>query len=128
MRIAVIVFVLVALSAIGFFLFADTLEQWVASEEGLEWLRRQGPLAGLAGAGLIVSDLLLPMPGTGIMTALGEIYGGFVGGLYAALGSISGGLLAYGLVRLMGRRAANFIAGEESLVRLQGFFDRSGEC
>jgi uncharacterized membrane protein YdjX (TVP38/TMEM64 family) len=126
MRIAVIVFVMVGLLAINFLVFAATLEQWVASAEGLTWLRRQGPLAGLAGAGLIASDLFLPMPSTGVMAALGEIYGGLVGGLYALLGSLSGGLGAYGLVKLLGERGAQLIAGKKNLTRLSRFFHRSG--
>lgn len=126
MRIAAIVCVIVGISGVAFFLFADSLEEWVATEEGLHWLEAQGPVAGLAGMGLIASDVLLPMPAAGVMAALGTIYGGFVGGLYALGGSIAAGLIAYGSTRVLGRRAAARIAGEEKLVALEHFFARSG--
>lgn len=126
MRITVVVSVIVGLLSLGFLLFGETLEEGFVGEKGLAWLREQGSLAGFAGAGLIASDLLLPMPASGITAALGEIYGGVVGGIYASLGSLAGGLSAYGLVRLIGHRALDLIAGEESRVRLQHFFDRKG--
>lgn len=63
------------------------------NDKGLGWLRQQGALAGLMGAGLILSDLFLPMPAPGLMTALGQIYGWFIGGMYAALGSTGVGTL-----------------------------------
>ena len=126
MRTAVITSVLVAFFVIGFLLFADTLDEWIATEKGLRWLEEQGPLAGIAAVALIASDLFLPMPVSGVLAALGTIYGGFVGGLYGSAGCIAGGLLAYGLVRAMGRRAAARIAGEENLVALERFFTRGG--
>ena len=125
MRITLFIAGLFTILAFGFLLFHSEFDAWLAAEKGLEWLRGQGPLAGLLGAGLIASDLFLPVPASGLTAALGEIYGGFVGGLYASAGSLSGGFLAYGLVRLLGRRAALFIGGKD-LDRLQRFFEKKG--
>lgn len=125
-RIHLFILFIVGLLLFSLFLFGDALDEWILSEQGLDWLRDQGVLAGFVGAGLIVSDLFLPVPSPGLMTALGQIYGWFVGGLYAALGSSCAGLLAYFLVRALGQRAANFIAGSEEIKQLQRFFDRSG--
>ncbi|MEM7307251.1 MAG: VTT domain-containing protein [Planctomycetota bacterium] len=126
MRIALLVTAFVAVLVLGFFLFHEELDRWVASDEGLLWLRDQGAFAGLAGAGLIASDVLLPMPGSGVMAALGVIYGGWVGSLYSLLGSLLGGLVGYGAVRALGRRAAHVLAGERELARLRRFFERRG--
>ncbi|NIP94217.1 MAG: DedA family protein, partial [Akkermansiaceae bacterium] len=72
-----------------------------------------------------LSDLFLPIPGTVVMSALGYIYGLWLGGLFAALGSILAGLLAYGLCRLLGRGAAEWIAGKEDLAKGEEVFGGS---
>lgn len=126
MRLVLAIGGIIALLAIGLFVFGERLDAWFAGEEGLAWLREQGHWAGVIGAGLIVSDLFLPMPASGIMAGLGQIYGGVVGGLYAAMGSICAGLAAYGLTRLVGQRAAVAIAGEENLIKLQQFYKAQG--
>ncbi len=126
MRLALIIAVLIGLIVLSLFVFGDTLDQWIASEEGIVWLRSLGPWAGIMGAGLIVSDLVLPVPATGVMAALGQIYGGFTGGLYSALGSITAGMVAYLAARLLGPRGARFLAGEENLIRLRAFFALGG--
>ncbi len=76
--------------------------------------------------GLLVSDLVLPVPATGVMAALGVLYGPVRGGLIGAVGSILSGSIAYGLCRLLGRRAAVKLAGEKDLARAEGFFDSAG--
>lgn len=126
MRLAVAISVFVGLLLMGLMVFGDTLDQWLTGPEGLEWLRSLGPWAGVAGMGLIVSDLLLPVPATGVMAGLGQIYGGLVGGLYAAGGSIAAGLVAYGATRLLGPGGARVIAGEANLIRLRHFFQWGG--
>jgi len=125
-RIQLVIFAILGLLLLSLFIFGDTLDKWILSKQGIEWLRQQGALAGFVGAGLIVSDLFLPVPAPGLMTALGQIYGWFVGGLYATLGSTCAGLLAYFLVRGLGQRAANFIAGSEGMAQLQHFFEHGG--
>jgi uncharacterized membrane protein YdjX (TVP38/TMEM64 family) len=126
MRLVTAICLFVGVLAINLYFFGDSLDQWIAGDEGLRWLKNQGPWAGIVGAGLIVSDLFLPMPISGVMAGLGQIYGGLIGGVFAAIGSVAGGLVAYGLTRATGRSGAKFIAGEENLVRLRRFFERNG--
>jgi len=78
------------------------------------------------GIALIWADLVLPIPQTAVIAALGIIYGTLLGGLLGSLGLITGGLLGYGLMRTSARRLAQRFAGRQSLHRMEGFFSRSG--
>lgn len=78
--------------------------------------------AWLAGLVLLVLDLFLPVLATAVMSALGYVYGWFVGGLLSSLGSIGAGMLAYGLCRRMGRRVAIRLAGEKGLAEGERLF------
>ena len=62
-----------------------------------------------------MADVLLPLPATVVMSALGFVYGPVVGGLLSAAGATLSGLLAYGLCRMLGRRAAARLLGEKDL-------------
>jgi uncharacterized membrane protein YdjX (TVP38/TMEM64 family) len=75
---------------------------------------------------LLVSDILLPVPSTIIMSALGLMYGWFIGGLLASLGSFLAGLTAYFACRWLGRPAALWLAGEKGLRRGEELFARRG--
>jgi uncharacterized membrane protein YdjX (TVP38/TMEM64 family) len=79
--------------------------------------------AWAVGIALIWADLVLPIPQTAVIAALGIIYGTLLGGLLGAFGLISGGLLGYGLMRTAARRVAQRFAG---LHRMKGLFDRGG--
>ncbi|MCB1077086.1 MAG: VTT domain-containing protein, partial [Verrucomicrobiae bacterium] len=71
---------------------------------------------------LLVADLFLPVPGTAVISALGFVYGTWLGGVVGAVGSMLSGLLAYGLCRKVGHRAAVFIAGEHDLEKGEKLF------
>jgi uncharacterized membrane protein YdjX (TVP38/TMEM64 family) len=61
-------------------------------------LRQYESWAWAVGIALIWADLVLPIPQTGAIAALGIIYGTLLGGLLGSLGLITGGLLGYGLM------------------------------
>ena len=46
-----------------------------------------GPFAWVGGVVLLVSDLVLPIPGTVVMSALGLVYGWFWGGIASVCGT-----------------------------------------
>lgn len=71
-------------------------------------------------------DLVLPIPGTAVMSALGMIYGSMIGGLIGTLGSILSGLLAYGLCRAFGLKIAERIAGASALEKSRTIFAKTG--
>jgi uncharacterized membrane protein YdjX (TVP38/TMEM64 family) len=89
-------------------------------------LRHYGRWAWALGVVLIWADLVLPIPQTAVITALGIIYGTLFGGLLGGLGLITGGLLGYGLMRTSARRFAERFTGPRTLHQIEGLFDRGG--
>lgn len=123
MRLVWLFLVLALLVLIPFLIWGEWFEDLFAEEGARRWLEQFGlSWAWLVGMGLLVADLFLPILGTAVMGGLGYLYGPLVGGIAAALGSMLSGLLAFGLCRTMGRRAAVFIAGERDLARGERIF------
>ena len=89
-------------------------------------LREYGSWAWALGIVLIWIDLVLPVPQTAVIGALGIIYGTLLGGLLGSLGLISSGLLGYGLMLTSARRFAQRLAGPRSLHKMESLFDRGG--
>ena len=90
------------------------------------WLEAAGPWAWAAGIGLLVGDLLLPVPGTVVISALGLVYGPLAGGLIAAAGSMGAGLAGYSLGRCFGERFARRWLGDLDYERGRILFGRGG--
>ena len=107
-----------------FFLFKDHPQ--FGTEATLAFLDEHQKTLLLIGWGLIVADLVLPIPATVIMAYFGMQWGVVLGGLAGAIGSLLAGWTAYALSRLLGPRAANRLAGSDGVERLQHFFDRYG--
>lgn len=89
-------------------------------------LRKHESWAWAMGIALIWADLVLPIPQTAVIAALGIIYGTLLGGLLGSLGLITGGLLGYGLMLTSARRFVQRLAGPRSLNRMESFFDQGG--
>lgn len=89
-------------------------------------LRQYEGWAWAVGIALIWVDLVLPIPQTAVIAALGIIYGTLLGGLLGSLGLITGGLLGYGLMFTAARRFAQRFAGPRSLRKMESLFDRGG--
>ena len=89
-------------------------------------LRKYGSWAWAVGIALIWADLVLPIPQTAVIAALGIIYGTLLGGLLGSFGLITSGLLGYGLMLTSARRFAQRFAAPRSLHKMEGFFDRGG--
>lgn len=125
-RLFLIFLILAALVLIPFAIFGKRIEEMMSLENTVELMKNQGRWAWAAGIGLLVIDLLLPILGTVVMSALGLIYGPIIGGILASLGSIGAGLLAYGLCRSAGRDIAVRIAGKDGIEEGERIF--SGEA
>lgn len=126
MRIYVFLFLLITAMLVPVFIFADEIDAQFGGEQGLEYLRSFGAWAWLIGIALIVSDLVIPMPSTAVISGLGMLYGPWLGGLLGGVGSLLAGLLGYGGCRLLGPRVVNFLIGDANLAKLDRFFQRYG--
>jgi uncharacterized membrane protein YdjX (TVP38/TMEM64 family) len=113
-----LVFVVVAVLITPFLIWG---EEFVEGDMTAR-LNQYGPWAWAVGMGLLCADILLPIPGTVVMSALGYLYGTALGGIMAAGGSFLAGVLAYGACRLGGRGVAVWLAGEEGLKKAEDWF------
>jgi uncharacterized membrane protein YdjX (TVP38/TMEM64 family) len=89
-------------------------------------LREHEDWAWAVSIALIWADVVLPVPQTAVIAALGIVYGSLVGGLLGSLALITGGLLGYGLVFTSARRLVRRFTRSRSLARMEGVFERSG--
>jgi len=126
MRFLVLIVGLVAAVLLPFALWGEKLTALFSGDGAIEWVRGWGAWGSLAVIALLVADLFLPIPGTPLMSAAGYVYGMWVGGLLSSAGSFLSGLLAYGLCRQFGQKAALRLVGEVELARYQQLFARSG--
>ncbi|HEX5172372.1 MAG TPA: VTT domain-containing protein, partial [Cyclobacteriaceae bacterium] len=117
MRLLLIFIVLAALVLTSFFLFGDTLMNTFTQEGSIAWLSDYGSWAWAAGLMLLIGDLLLPIPATLVMSALGYLYGPFIGGFLSTFGSFAAGSLGYWICRLLGERAALRLLGAKDFER-----------
>ncbi len=88
-------------------------------EEAKDW-------AWLVGIGLLLVDLLLPIPGTIVMSALGAVYGFWLGGLLASVGAMLAGTFGYGVGRLFNEATARRWLGAKDFARGKDLFARGG--
>ncbi len=107
-------------------LWGGTWENWFTLEGTVIWIEQAGPWAWTAGIILLAVDVILPVPGTVVMSALGWIYGTLAGGLIAAAGSMTAGICGYGIGRLIGEKAARRILGEIGFEKGRLLFARGG--
>ncbi len=95
----------------------DVLTARLREAEGWAWL---------AGMGLLAADLLLPVPGTVVMSALGAVYGFWLGGLIASAGSMLAGMLGYLAGRFFTENFAKRWLGESDFEKGRILFRRKG--
>lgn len=100
-------------------------ESHFSFEGSVRWLQESGPWAWLAGILLLASDLVLPVPGTMVVSALGYVYGTLLGGAVATVGLMVAGLTGYGVGRLCGEGVARRWLGDGDFEKGRRLF-RSG--
>jgi uncharacterized membrane protein YdjX (TVP38/TMEM64 family) len=126
MRLYVFLVVLVGLMLLPVVILDDEIDAYFAGEQGLENLRAYGGIAWLVGMGLIIGDLCLPVPSTAVISALGMLYGPWLGGFIGGVASTLSGCIAFAGCRLLGARVQTFLIGEANLEKLTKFFARFG--
>ncbi len=125
-KVLAVAVVLAAVFMLTFELWGGRFEALFNQEACAAWFASIRPWAWAAAIGLLVVDIVLPVPATGVMAALGAVYGVGLGALVGAAGSAAAGLLGYAVARVGGRRPARWIADETELARFRAFFDRWG--
>ncbi len=89
-------------------------------------LRTYESWAWAVGIALIWADVVLPIPQTAVIAALGIIYGTLLGGLLGSLGLMTSGLLGYVLMLTSARRFVQRFAGPQSLHKMESLFEQGG--
>ena len=118
--------VMLALIIVPFVIWGARFDDRLTLTGAREWMEQYGGWAWLAGIVLLVADIVLPIPSTVVMSALGWKYGWWAGGWICAGGSMLSGIVAYALCRAFGRPAAKWIAGEDGLARGEDVFAKGG--
>lgn len=126
MRFVLFFILLALLFTIPFVLYGEAWEEWLSADGAVTWLDDWGAWAWAMALVLLLGDLVLPVPATAVLTALGILYGPVVGGLIGTAGSCMAGFTGYAVCRLFGRKAALLITGEKDMARSENFFRRSG--
>lgn len=109
-----------------FFIWGEFFMTIFSPEGSIQWLRTYGRWAWAAGIVLLMADILLPLPATLIMSALGLIYGTFAGGLISAAGSFLAGSFGYWICYSMGENAALRLLGKKDFERGKKLSDKVG--
>jgi uncharacterized membrane protein YdjX (TVP38/TMEM64 family) len=84
-----------------------------------------GVLAAVAGIGLLVADVFLPVPSSGVMLAHGALFGILVGAALSLVGSVGAFSLGFALGR-RGERAMERLVAEEERSRADRLLRRWG--
>lgn len=124
MRLILIFIGLAAVVLITFFIWGDPLMETFSMEGSVHWLKHYGMFAWFAAIVLLMVDLVLPLPATLIMSALGFLYGPLTGGLVSAVGSFASGSFGYWLCRLSGEKMTLRLLGEKDYNRGKKIFSR----
>lgn len=125
-KVTLLIVVLMGVFILGYELWGESLEQLLNQKECTTFFSRIRSYAWLIAIGLLVSDIVLPVPATGVMAALGSVYGVPAGTALSIIGSSVAGLVGYGLARIIGHKGVRYLASGEEIERFQGFFDRWG--
>ena len=100
------VFVLITfliVEALGISLLTDPSDQ----------LDKGGAWAALLGIGLLLVDILVPVPSSLVMTAQGALYGVALGTLFSWIGSTGAGLMGFWVGRRSSRLINRFVSESE---------------
>jgi uncharacterized membrane protein YdjX (TVP38/TMEM64 family) len=122
----IIIVLILAGIIVPFMMWGERFDVALSLEGSRTWMAQFGYWAWLAGIGLLIADIALPVPSTIVMSALGLTYGWFMGGFLATAGSFLSGLIAYTFCRWFGRPAARWIAGDEALRKGAILFGKRG--
>ncbi len=110
---------------LAMFGLAEALQVPLLTGDPAPWLGRGGPAAAALGVGLLVVDVLVPVPSSLVMVAHGALFGPLAGALLSLAGGTAATLVAFAL----GRRGGRFLeqhATAAERARADAFVDRWG--
>ncbi len=120
-------FILLAGVVLGIWMiWGSSWEETFTIKGSVSWLQSAGPWAWVAGLALLVGDLVLPVPGTVVISALGYFYGVVIGGMVASAGLILAGLTGYGVGRMFGENFARRWLGDGDFEKGRRLFSNGG--
>jgi uncharacterized membrane protein YdjX (TVP38/TMEM64 family) len=125
-KLLLLFFGLSVLILITFGLFGDHFDFLFSGEKGRELFESADKWAGPVGAGLLISDLLLPIPTTVVIGAMGATLGVLEAAFWGWVGLTLAGFSGYGLARWGGSKWADRLASPEEQKRYQHLFDTWG--
>lgn len=126
MRILIIFVALAVFVLLPFAIWGESLEAFFTEQATVDWLVDYGYWAWAVAILLLASDLLLPLPATATIAALGIMYGPWLGGLIGAAGSLAAGMLGYEICRRFGKQTARRLLGEKDWERAQRLDQKIG--
>ena len=85
-----------------------------------------GAVAALCGVGLLVADVVLPVPSSLVMVTHGVLFGAVAGAALSLVGAVGATLVAYGLGRWAGQRALRKVCSPAERARASRLVERWG--
>lgn len=107
------------------FFVAQAFQLPFLAEDTSFLLRQKKWVAALAGIGLLVVDVVAPVPSSIIMVANGMLFGPVWGTLFSVMGGMGAALLGY-WIGIRGERVGKRWLRDESLARANVFFEKHG--
>jgi uncharacterized membrane protein YdjX (TVP38/TMEM64 family) len=77
------------------------------------WMNHGGIFAAILGVGLLIADVLLPVPSSLVMVAHGALFGVVMGTTLSVLGSVGAALFGFAIGRRGGRLLERVVTSEE---------------
>lgn len=109
-------YVLIMGGMVAFFLLLFAIAEWLGVPlltDPTPWLSRGGVVAASVGVGLLVADVLLPVPSSLVMVAHGALFGVTIGTLLSLLGSVGAALFGFAIGRRGGRLLERLVTPAE---------------
>src|SRR5882672_1365195 len=77
------------------------------------WMKHGGILAASLGVGLLIADVLLPVPSSLVMVAHGALFGVLLGTILSLIGSVGAALFGFAIGRRGGRLMERLVSVQE---------------
>jgi uncharacterized membrane protein YdjX (TVP38/TMEM64 family) len=110
---------------LALFVVVEQLHVPVLTDADASFLDRRSWVVALTGVGLLVADVVLPVPSSGVMIAQGAVFGLVVGAALSLVGGTAATAAAY-LVGRRGRGLVERLVSPEQQRRAEAYLDRHG--